>query len=74
MATGPEHYRLSEHAIENAKYEEGDSARERFFLDVALIHATLANAAATAMRTLPPDGAEMEAWRNAVAPAKDGAL
>lgn len=47
--TGPEHYRAAETAIENAKYTDVGSDKERFFIAVAQVHATLALAAATAI-------------------------
>ena len=47
--TGPEHYRAAEVAIENAKYTDVGSDKERFFVAVAQVHATLAAAAATAL-------------------------
>lgn len=65
MATGPENYRLSEVAIENAKAAEGGSHQERFHLDVALVRAMLANAAATAMASQPGggmSGIDFDAW------------
>jgi hypothetical protein len=73
MATGPEHYRDAERAIENAKYEDGGSHKERFFLDVALIHTTLASAAATAMglgELMNP--IDLEAWDAVCGTQEDG--
>lgn len=62
MATGPEHYRAAELALENAKYETGGSSKERFFLDIAQVHATLAQAAATALASTGVGEADLGEW------------
>lgn len=62
MATGPEHYRAAELAIENAKDAEGGSNKERFFLAVAQVRATLALAAATALASTGVGEADLGEW------------
>lgn len=45
---GPEHYTDAERAVQHAKETKVGSAEERFHLDIAQVHATLALAAAVA--------------------------
>jgi hypothetical protein len=45
---GPEHYLDAERALGEAKEQPEGSAGERFYLDVAQVHATLALAVAVA--------------------------
>lgn len=67
MATGPEHYRAAEFAFENAKDEGGGSNKERFFLDAAQFHATMALAAATALAAIDDvPTCDSAAWYQAV--------
>lgn len=63
MATGPEHYRRAEELLGNAYEAEPQCAEETTALAAALVHATLANAAASALmsaKVLPV--AEYQAW------------
>lgn len=46
MTTGPEHYQQAEDFLGNARSEDYDSERERYYLAAAQVHATLALAAA----------------------------
>jgi hypothetical protein len=67
--TGPDHYRDAERAFENAKAEESGNAKERFFLDAAQFHATMAHAAATALQAALPlvgDDQQVTDWCKAV--------
>ena len=59
--TGPEHYREAEDALETAAEEEIGSTGERYYLDKAQVHATLALAAATALGSLRADDHGMPA-------------
>ncbi len=65
--TGPDHYREAEASLAQAQATEGGSAGERWLLSDAAVHATLALAAATALRNgdghLPP--ADYKAWYDA---------
>ncbi|WP_204014140.1 hypothetical protein [Sphaerimonospora thailandensis] len=49
MASGADHYRDAERVLEDAKAAQPGSDQERFLLAAAQIHATLAQAAATAL-------------------------
>lgn len=68
MPTGPEHYRGAEEALDSAR-RASDRKREQdadFWLREALVHATLASAAAQALSTygvMPL--AEYQAWAQA---------
>lgn len=49
MATGPEHYREAESLLEQAERKRHKQrGQERYYLEAAQVHATLALAAATA--------------------------
>jgi len=62
--TGPEHYRKAEKYLKDAKESELGSDTERWQLATAQVHATLALAAATAIRPSDyvTDRAEWSAW------------
>ncbi|CAL9367649.1 hypothetical protein [Streptomyces sp. enrichment culture] len=66
--TGPEHYMEAERCLGFASQDEGGSSMERYHLDAAQAHATLALAAATA---LPQQRmmalAEYKAWAGVAA-------
>lgn len=47
---GPDHYRAAEEALDGAEQEPVGSTYERYYLDKAQVHATLAVAAALADR------------------------
>lgn len=46
MTTGPQHYQQAESFLNDARSEDYDSERERYYLAAAQVHATLALAAA----------------------------
>jgi hypothetical protein len=67
--TGPEHYQQAEQFLARADDAEGGGDWERYYLAAAQVHATLAQAAATAVAGYSDDGMtadEWDAW-NAVA-------
>jgi hypothetical protein len=51
--TGPEHYREAEKLLDEANAEPAGSEMERYQLDAAQVHATLALTAATALNWKP---------------------
>ncbi|MEV4287413.1 hypothetical protein AB0K40_18055 [Nonomuraea bangladeshensis] len=66
---GPDHYRDAERAFENAKSYEPGSVQERFQLDAAQYHATMALAAATALQAALPligDDQQITDWAKAI--------
>jgi hypothetical protein len=68
--TGAEHYLAAERAIDSAKDCAPGSDKERFFLSVAQVRATLALAAATALAVPNRAGREdFEAWHAAAGSA-----
>jgi hypothetical protein len=64
MATALEHYQEAEDLLRKASTSQGGSYDERYFLDAAQVHATLALAAATALN-IGDGGEDYELWRRA---------
>jgi hypothetical protein len=68
MATGPEHYSQAEQLLADAfassdtTYEGHNQEADRL-IAAAQVHATLAQAAATAMASYSADGMEYAEWR-----------
>ena len=89
--SGPEHFRKSEHLMAEANREVVNHADapwgpviadahpveiRALMMAEALVHATLAQAAATAMQNagVPADGPTARAWREAIVPCEVIAL
>ncbi|MGW1765327.1 hypothetical protein ACWCQL_14795 [Streptomyces sp. NPDC002073] len=65
--SGPEHYRKAEDLLQQAEHANVSTLARQLLLAQAQVHATLAQAAATAVtpRTLGANCADWRAWRSA---------
>jgi hypothetical protein len=73
MASGPQHYKDAEDAVEFAAQCVEGSERSRFHLQVALVHATLANAAAIALNDRENNRGHRDEWDEVCAVGTAGA-
>jgi hypothetical protein len=73
VETGPEHYRAAQELLRAAQTTERGSATEAGYMAEAQVHATLALAAATALRASSEWGWESTDWAAAAGtlPARD---
>lgn len=72
--TGPEHYQEAECLLRQAYDRNYGSDEERYYVAAAQVHATLALAAATALRTQEgPTPSDWSAWRRAAGTPRQAA-